>query len=149
MKNSKDNIRYQNEQVKKCKDCKMLFNNFCDFHKIKRFKNEHACVRFIKKEKIMKYPICIEEGNETEAFSVVFPDFPGCFSAGDDLDEALENAIEAAEMYIEDLGTRFEPLPPPTSIKVIGQSDEYKDCIVTEIDINVTYYLNNLPSKEK
>lgn len=30
-------------------------------------------------------PILIEEGTKTEAFGVVVPDLPGCFSAGDTL----------------------------------------------------------------
>ena len=40
----------------------------------------------------MRYPILIEEGTETAAFGVVVPDLPGCFSAGDTLDEAIEAA---------------------------------------------------------
>ena len=31
----------------------------------------------------MRYPVAIEPGTETEAFGVVVPDLPGCFSAGD------------------------------------------------------------------
>jgi len=44
------------------------------------------------REVIMYYPIAIEPGDDTHAFGVVVPDLPGCFSAGDTLDEAMENA---------------------------------------------------------
>jgi predicted RNase H-like HicB family nuclease len=44
----------------------------------------------------MRYPIAIEPGSETTAFGVVVPDLPGCFSAGDTLDEAFTGAEEAA-----------------------------------------------------
>ena len=43
----------------------------------------------------MKYPIAIEPGAADHAFGVVVPDLPGCFSAGDTLDEAIDNAREA------------------------------------------------------
>ena len=49
----------------------------------------------------MKYPIAIEPGNEAHAFGVVVPDLPGCFSAGDSLDEAIDNAREAIELWLE------------------------------------------------
>ena len=44
----------------------------------------------------MRYPIAIEPGSEMTAFGIVVPDLPGCFSAGDTLDEALAGAEEAA-----------------------------------------------------
>ncbi|WP_242140299.1 type II toxin-antitoxin system HicB family antitoxin [Sphingomonas sp. TREG-RG-20F-R18-01] len=49
----------------------------------------------------MRYPIAIEPGTETTAFGVVVPDLPGCFSAGDTLDEALRGAEEAAAAWID------------------------------------------------
>lgn len=49
----------------------------------------------------MRFPIAIEAGDGKTAFGVVVPDLPGCFSAGDTLDEAYENAVEAIELWIE------------------------------------------------
>ena len=49
----------------------------------------------------MRYPIAIEPGDETSAFSVIVPDLPGCFSAGDTLDEAVTNAEEAAAGWVD------------------------------------------------
>jgi len=49
----------------------------------------------------LKYPIAIEPGDDTHAFGVVVPDLPGCFSAGDTLDEAFENSKEAISLWIE------------------------------------------------
>ena len=40
----------------------------------------------------MRYPIAIEPGDETSAFGVIIPDLPGCYSAGDTLEEARANA---------------------------------------------------------
>lgn len=36
------------------------------------------------------------------AFGIEFPDFPGCFSAADDFDSILPNALEALDLYLED-----------------------------------------------
>ena len=49
----------------------------------------------------MLYPIAIEPGDETHAFGVIVPDIPGCFSAGDTLEEAYANAKEAIAGHLE------------------------------------------------
>ena len=49
----------------------------------------------------MKFIIAIEPGTETTAFGVVVPNLPGCFSAGDTLDKAVDNAREAIELWCE------------------------------------------------
>lgn len=57
----------------------------------------------------MQFVIAIEPGTESTAFGVVVPDLPGCFSAGDSLEQAIENARESialwCETVIEDGGT--------------------------------------------
>jgi hypothetical protein len=40
----------------------------------------------------LRYPFAIETGDGKRAFGVVVPDLPGCFSAGDTLDDALIDA---------------------------------------------------------
>ena len=65
----------------------------------------------------MKYPIAIEPGNEKTAWGVVVPDLPGCFSAADSgIDEAIENAKEAIELWIETALDQGQDIPEPTSI---------------------------------
>lgn len=51
----------------------------------------------------MKFVIAIEPGDATRAFGVVVPDLPGCFSAGDTLDEAIDMAREAIDFHCETL----------------------------------------------
>ena len=63
----------------------------------------------------MKIPIAIEPGDETTAFGVVVPDLPGCFSAGDTLDDACANAVEAIELWLETALENQELVPLPTS----------------------------------
>lgn len=65
----------------------------------------------------MRYPIAIEPGDASHAFGVVVPDLPGCFSAGDTLDEALANTEEAVVAWIDALLDRDEAIiPQPRSI---------------------------------
>jgi predicted RNase H-like HicB family nuclease len=49
----------------------------------------------------MKFPIAIEAGTKKTAFGVVVPDLPGCFSAGDTIEEAFDNAREAILAHCE------------------------------------------------
>jgi len=49
----------------------------------------------------MRHPIAIEIGTETTAYGVVAPDLPGCFSAGDTIDDAVSAAEKAAAAWID------------------------------------------------
>ncbi|ARP97005.1 type II toxin-antitoxin system HicB family antitoxin [Bordetella genomosp. 13] len=65
----------------------------------------------------MKYPIAIEPGNHTQAWGVVVPDLPGCFSAADDgIDQAIEQAKEAISLWIETALDDGAVIPPPSRI---------------------------------
>jgi len=61
----------------------------------------------------MKFLIAIEPGTDTSAFGVVVPDLPGCFSAGDTLEEAFDNAREAIDAHCRLLAEDGEELPAP------------------------------------
>ena len=73
----------------------------------------------------MHYPIAIEPGTEAAAFGVVVPDFPGCFSAGDTLDEAMAAAAEAAAAWVDAALDAGQAIPPPSSVETIRQSPDY------------------------
>jgi predicted RNase H-like HicB family nuclease len=73
----------------------------------------------------MRYPIAIELGTEATAFGVVVPDLPGCFSAGDTLDEAMIGAEEAAAAWIDAALDGGEAIPAPTSLDALRQTADY------------------------
>ena len=64
----------------------------------------------------MRYPIAIEPGDDTQAFGVVVPDLPGCYSAGDTLDEAIDNAKEAIELHVQTMLEDGESIPAPRTL---------------------------------
>lgn len=85
----------------------------------------------------MKYPIVIEPGNDVQAWGVVVPDLPGCFSAADEgIDQAIENAKEAIALWIEDAISNNEIIPQPSSITDLQKSGEYEGWIwaIAEVD---------------
>ena len=73
----------------------------------------------------MRYPIAIEPGSDTAAFGVVVPDLPGCFSAGDSLDEALAGAEEAAAAWIDTALDAGQAIPAPRPVEAIRQDPAY------------------------
>ena len=58
----------------------------------------------------MYYPIAIEPGDDKHAFGVVVPDLPGCFSAGDSLDDAILLHLEG--LLDEGKAASGQPGPP-------------------------------------
>ena len=73
----------------------------------------------------MRYPIVIDIGTETTAYGVVVPDLPGCFSAGDTLDEAVTAAEEAAAAWIDATLDAGGAVPAPSSIEAMRVRPEY------------------------
>jgi predicted RNase H-like HicB family nuclease len=62
----------------------------------------------------MKLRVIVEFDQEAQRWSAVFPELPGCASAGDTEDEALANAKDALALW-------FEPsdVPVPEGAKVL------------------------------
>ena len=66
----------------------------------------------------MKYPIAIELGDKRHAFGVVVPDLPGCFSAGDSMEDAIDNARVAIDLWLETVIDDGGAVPEPKPIAV-------------------------------
>lgn len=66
----------------------------------------------------MKYRVLIQEG-EDGMFVAEVPALPGCVSQGATRAEAVRNAHEAIEAYIESLKAHGDPVPPSTDEEVI------------------------------
>ena len=86
----------------------------------------------------MKYPVVIEPATATTAFGVVVPDLPGCFSAGDTIEEALDNAHEAIELWIESVLDDGGAVPVPTSIDAWRKRREFKGWIWALVAIDLS-----------
>ena len=49
----------------------------------------------------MRYPIALEPKTVKSDYGVVIPDLPGCFSAGEILEEAIAGAEEASLAWVD------------------------------------------------
>jgi predicted RNase H-like HicB family nuclease len=76
----------------------------------------------------MKFLIAIEPGTRTTAFGVVVPALLGCFSAGDTLEEAYDNAVEAIGAFCEVLAEDGKDMPvhPPMAQVQADPGGEFK-----------------------
>ena len=52
-------------------------------------------------------------------YGVSFPDVPGCISAGDTIDDAVRNAVEALSGHIRMLEADGDPVPSPRDFDAI------------------------------
>lgn len=60
---------------------------------------------------------------EDSAYGVTFPDLVGCFSAADEQADVLPNAMEALELYADDL----DQLPAPRGIEELKRDKSVAD----------------------
>jgi len=84
----------------------------------------------------MRYPIVIEPGTNTIAFGVIVPDLPGCFSAGDTLDEAIANAEEAVAAWIDAALDAGDVVPEPSAIESLRKKQKYKGWILGVVEVD-------------
>ncbi len=89
----------------------------------------------------MLYPIAILPGDNAHAWGVEVPDLPGCFSAGDDLDEAMAKAREAIEGHLELLAEEGAPIPVARKVTFHAENPHYAGCTWALADIDVTRYM--------
>lgn len=60
--------------------------------------------------KVLNYRILLRK--ETEGgYTVIVPSLPGCVTYGDTIEEAIEMAKEAIELYLESLKEHDEEIP--------------------------------------
>ncbi len=86
----------------------------------------------------MRYPVAIEPGDAKHAWGVTVPDLPGCFSAGDTMDEALDQAREAILLHVEGLLDDDEPIPAASPIEQYRNKRGFKDRVWALVDVDLS-----------
>ncbi len=66
-----------------------------------------------------QYIALFEYEDGEKGYSVVFPDFPGCVSAGDDFNDAVRMAHEALALHISEMKADGEKIPEPRTLEEI------------------------------
>lgn len=74
---------------------------------------------------IMKYAYpAIFTPEDNGGFSVIFPDLEGCFTCGDDLQDALEMAQDALALVLYGYETDNKAIPEPSSRSALTLNDD-------------------------
>ena len=60
---------------------------------------------------------------------------PGCFSAGDTLDEALDAVVEAIELHLEGMAADGEVLPRPQPLAAHRANPDYADGVWAVVQV--------------
>lgn len=68
------------------------------------------------------YPALFHRAEES-GFWVSFPDFPECFTEGDDMTQAYEMAVEALGLALVNRKEEGEEIPKPTEVDKISAAD--------------------------
>jgi predicted RNase H-like HicB family nuclease len=88
-------------------------------------------VRQVKK---IYYPALVDKDAESD-FGVSFPDFPGCVSAGESLEEALLGAQEALAGHAALMLADSEALPKPSSLEAVAAEREASTVAITLVAV--------------
>jgi predicted RNase H-like HicB family nuclease len=85
----------------------------------------------------MRYPILLQKDPDSD-YGVTVPDLAGCFSAGENMESALENAEEAILTHIEGLLMDDDPIPSPSSIDSLKKRHREKDIVwgIVSVDLS-------------
>ena len=92
----------------------------------------------------MRFPIVIHKDDDS-GYGVTVPDLPGCFSAGETLDEAINSACEAIACHIEGLLMDGEPIPAKVPMEAHRANEDYRDGVWAIVSTDVS----KLSSKSK
>jgi predicted RNase H-like HicB family nuclease len=85
----------------------------------------------------MQYPVVIHKDPDSD-YGVTVPDLPGCFSAGDTMDEALREVVEAIECHIEGLLMDKEPAPLPMTVEYHQNNPDYADGVWAIVTVDIS-----------
>jgi len=87
----------------------------------------------------MRFPVVLHSDDGVR-FGVTVPDLPGCFSAGDTFDQALDSVKEAIELHIEGMVDEGQEIPLPKSISEHRQNPDYAEGIWATVDVDVSRF---------
>jgi len=88
----------------------------------------------------MKFLIAIEPGTDDTAWGVIVPDLPGCFSAGDSLEQAFDNAREAIDGFVQHLVESGGDLPKTVPLEVHQRDPDYAGMVWAMVEVPIEKY---------
>ncbi len=74
--------------------------------------------------------------DKSSDYGVEFPDIPGCFSAGNTMEEAKAMAAEALAGHVAVLEEMGEPVPAPSSMDDVATDPNRGDAVLFLVDLD-------------
>ena len=76
----------------------------------------------------MRYPALIEDCGEE--YVVSFPDLIGCAAKGSSIEDAMANAHEALNNWLDEIEAHYNPVPAPSKLEDV---EVPKGCAITSV----------------
>lgn len=87
----------------------------------------------------MKFTVVLHTDDGTR-YGVTVPDLPGCFSAGDDMEDALQSAQEAIDLHVETLIEDGGALPERAPMALHQANPDYARGVWAVVEVPVEKY---------
>jgi predicted RNase H-like HicB family nuclease len=87
----------------------------------------------------MRFPVVLHSDDGVR-FGVTVPDLPGCFSAGDTFDEALDSVLEAIDLHLEGLIEEGGDVPVTRTIAEHRANPDFADGVWAAVEVDVTRF---------
>ena len=87
----------------------------------------------------MRFPVVLHSDDGVR-FGVTVPDLPGCFSAGDTFDEALDSVLEAIDLHLEGVVEEGGEVPVPHAIAEHRANPDFADGVWAAVEVNVARF---------
>lgn len=87
----------------------------------------------------MRFPVVLHSDDGIR-FGVTVPDLPGCFSAGDTFDEALDSVLEAIDLHLEGLTDNGADIPVPRPVAEHRQNPDFAGGVWAVVEVNVSRF---------
>lgn len=81
----------------------------------------------------MQAYIALIRKEDGTSYGVEFPDFPGCITAGETLDEALRRAPEALALHIGGMEEDGDDIPAPSALDRVIANPENRDAVAVMV----------------
>ena len=83
----------------------------------------------------MRHYLALIRKDKDSDYGVDFPDFPGCVTAGETIDEAKDMAWEALEGHIQLVLEEGERLPEPSSLEAVMSHPDHADAVAFLVEV--------------
>lgn len=87
----------------------------------------------------MRFPVVLHTDDGIR-YGVTVPDLPGCFSAGDTFEDALQSVTEAIDLHLEGITEDGHEIPIPRPISEHRSNPDFVEGIWAVVDIDVSRF---------